>query len=174
VTPGRAATPASVVIVMGVSGSGKSTVGRALAARLGAEFHDADDYHPQANVEKMRSGIPLTEADREPWLRSLRGAVDAWLEAGTRAVLACSALTTHSRALLGTHRDGVQLVFLRGSRALIDERMRARAHFMPPALLESQLATLEPPSVEEAITLDAALPVAALVSRVRAALRYES
>src|SRR5690606_32996091 len=112
VTSGRCGATATVVVVMGVSGSGKTTVGRALAARLGAEFHDADDYHPQANVEKMLAGVPLTEADRKPWLERLRGAIDSWLETGTTAVLACSALTARSRAILGTGREGVRLVFL--------------------------------------------------------------
>jgi gluconokinase len=161
----------SVIVVMGVSGSGKTTVGRALADAIGAEFHDADDYHPPVNVAKMRSGIPLTEADREPWLHTLRDAIDAWLAAGSAAVLACSALTLRSRSLLGTRRDGVRLVFLRGSREVIAARMREREHFMPVDLLESQLATLEPPSVDEALTLDAALPVAALVARIELSLR---
>lgn len=165
------ATAATVVVVMGVSGSGKTTVGRALARKIGAEFHDADDYHPPANVDKMRSGVPLTEADRKPWLECLRGEIDGWLERQTAAVLACSALTARSRAILGTSRDGVRLVFLQGSRDLLLERMRSREHFMPPALLDSQLATLEPPSTDEALTLDAALPVATLVERAEAVLR---
>lgn len=164
------ATAVTVVVVMGVSGSGKTTVGRALAARIGAEFHDADEYHPRANVDKMRSGVPLTEADRKPWLERLRREIDAWLAADTAAVLACSALTARSRAILGTRRDGVRLVFLQGPRDLILERMRAREHFMPPALLDSQFATLEPPTADEALTLDAALPVATLVAQAEAAL----
>jgi gluconokinase len=170
VTAERGGPPAAVVVVMGVSGSGKTTVGRALATRLGAEFHDADDYHPQANVAKMRSGVPLTEADRKPWLERLRGAIDAWLAAGTPAVLACSALTARSRATLGTDRDGVMLVFLNGPRELMLSRMRVREHFMPPALLDSQFATLEPPGAAEALALDASLPVETLVARIEAAL----
>lgn len=157
-----------VVVIMGVSGSGKTTVGRALAGRLAAPFVDGDDYHPAANVAKMRSGIPLTEDDREAWLRDLRAEIDAWLAASATVVLACSALTERSREILGTGRDGVRLVHLRGSKELITGRMRAREHFMPASLLESQLATLEPP--EGALELDVAASPATLVARIIADL----
>lgn len=157
-----------VVLLMGVSGSGKTTVGRTLAERLGARFVDGDDYHPPANVAKMRGGIPLTEEDRTVWLRDLRTEIDAWLAASATVVLACSALTARSREILGTGRDGVRLVHLRGSKELIAGRMRARAHFMPPRLLESQFAALEPP--EDALELDVAASPATLVARIVADL----
>jgi gluconokinase len=158
-----------VIIVMGVSGSGKTTLGSALAARLDAHFLDADDVHPKANVEKMRSGVPLTDADREPWLRDLRLRIDAWLVQGTAAVLACSALTVRSREVLGTERPGIELVFLDAPKALIAQRMRNREHFMPESLAESQFAALEPPN--GALTLDASAAPDALVERVLEALR---
>jgi gluconokinase len=155
----------TVIVVMGISGSGKTTVGRALAEATGATFFDADDFHPAANVEKMRRGEPLTEVDRGPWLRALRALIDEWLPPGRVAVLACSALTARSRALLGVGRAGVKLVFLNGPSELILERMRKRRHFMPPALLDSQLATLEPPAT--ALELDVRRPVDELVDEIR-------
>jgi gluconokinase len=157
-----------LIIVMGVSGAGKTTVGRALAEALGAEFHDADEYHPRANIDKMSRGMPLDETDRAPWLAALRNASDVWLAAGGRHVLACSALTGRSREQLGVDRSAVALVYLRATRRLVETRMRDRNHFMPAALAESQFETLEPPS--EAIEVDAALPVGILVERIRAAL----
>ncbi len=158
-----------VVIIMGVSGSGKTTVGLELAREAGGTFFDADDYHSAANVAKMRRGEPLTEADREPWLAALRKLVDAWRTDERLAVLACSALTRSSREKLGVARPGIALVFLHGSAELIQARMRARDHFMPPELLASQIETLEPP--EDALSLDVSLPVAALVARIRAQWR---
>ena len=137
---------------MGVSGSGKTSVGRALAERVNGRFVDADDYHPAANVAKMRSGEPLTDEDREAWLRVLRAKIDAWLLEDETSILACSALTERIRAVLGTGRDGVRVVFLKGSKALIDARMRSRDHFMPASLLASQFALLEPPG--QALVLD--------------------
>jgi carbohydrate kinase (thermoresistant glucokinase family) len=137
---------------MGVSGSGKSTVGRKLAERIGARFVDGDDHHPAANVAKMRSGVPLTDEDRAPWIAALRTMLDAWLASGDTVVLACSALTERIRTALGVGRPGIHLVFLSGSQDLIDARMRERDHFMPPALLDSQFALLEPP--HEALELD--------------------
>jgi gluconokinase len=154
-----------VVVIMGVSGSGKTTVGRALARLLDAEFHDADDYHPAANIEKMRRGVPLDETDRAPWLHSLRARIDAWLlEPGTK-ILACSALTARSRAVLGTDRSGVEVVLLHGPRRLIESRMQERAHFMPPALLDSQIALLEPP--RDALRLDIREPPQKLAERIK-------
>ncbi len=158
-----------VVIIMGVSGSGKTTVGRALARETGGTFFDADDFHSAENVAKMRRGEPLTEADREPWLEVLRRLVDAWRTDERLAVLACSALTAHSREQLGVGRPGIELVFLHGPAELIRERMRARHHFMPAELLASQIGTLEPP--EDALRLDVSLPVPALVARIRAQWR---
>jgi gluconokinase len=157
-----------VIVMMGVSGSGKSTVGRALAERIRGRFVDADEYHPPTNVAKMRGGTPLTDDDREAWLRTLRSEVDAWLAAQETVVLACSALTRRSRQSLGTARDGVRLVHLRGTPELIAERMRGREHFMPASLLASQFATLEPP--EGALELDAARSPDELVTRIVADL----
>ena len=153
-----------VIIVMGVSGSGKTTVGQALAQRIGCTFVDADDHHPAANVTKMRGGEPLTDEDRAPWLAALRTMIDGWLERDETVVLACSALTERIRATLGADRRGIHLVFLSGSRALIASRMRDRDHFMPPSLLDSQFATLEPP--RDALHVDVGLVPQDLVAAV--------
>src|SRR5690606_30920877 len=124
------------------SGSGKTTVGRALAAAIGGLFRDADDYHPAQNIEKMARGIALTDEDRAPWLDVLRELIDEWRAAPDVLVLACSALTRPIRERLGVDREGVRLVHLDGSEALLAARMRERQHFMSPALLPSQLALL--------------------------------
>ncbi|MCX7741476.1 MAG: gluconokinase [Meiothermus sp.] len=158
------------LIVMGVSGSGKTTLGKALAARLGWAFADADDYHPQSNREKMARGEPLTDADREPWLRSLRGLVEQHLAQASPLVLACSALKERYRSILSGGLEGVRYVFLHGDPQLIAQRMRQREHFMPVSLLESQLATLEPP--QEAIRLDVAQPLEANLQTVLRHLRF--
>lgn len=140
---------------MGVSGSGKSTVGAALAARLGCRFVDADDLHPAANVEKMAAGIPLTDDDRWPWL----DAVAAQL-AGGDVVVACSALTRAYRDRLRAAASELALVFLHGDPALLAARMVRPGHFMPASLLDSQLATLQPPTADEQpLSYDVALPV---------------
>lgn len=157
-----------VIVVMGVTGSGKTTVGRALAEAVGADFHDADDDHPPQNVAKMARGVPLTDADRAPWLDVLRGRIDRRRTAPGHYVLACSALTRKIRERLGLARDGIRVVHLAGGRALLDARMRARDHFMSPELLVSQLELLEPP--DDAVVLDARRPVAELVDEVRRAL----
>lgn len=154
-----------VIVVMGVSGSGKTTVGRALALAVGAEFHDADDDHPAQNVAKMARGIPLTDGDRAPWLDVLRGRIDRWLADSGLYVLACSALTRRIRARLGLDRDGIRVVHLEGDERVLDARMRGREHFMSPELLASQLGLLEPP--DDAVVLDAARPVAELVDEIR-------
>jgi len=153
---------------MGVSGAGKTTVGRALAESIGAEFYDADDFHPPRNVAKMRAGTALTEADRKPWLDVLRKAIDEWLVGNGHAVLACSALTRRSRSLLGVDREGIELVYLRATPELVESRMRQRSHFMPASLAASQFATLEVP--QAARELDAALPLPALVAAIRESL----
>ena len=159
-----------VIVVMGVSGSGKTTVGQALAAAVGAEFRDADDYHPRENVEKMARGIPLTDEDRAPWLDVLRELIDEWRTGPGILVLACSALTRWTRQRLGLDREGIRIVHLDGDRALLADRMRERRphHFMPPELLDSQLALLERP--HRALVLDPAQPVGRLVAEIRRTL----
>lgn len=158
-----------VVVIMGVSGSGKTTLGRTLAEVTGGRFYDADDFHPDANITKMRAGTPLTAEDREPWLRALRLEIDRWLGQPGLSILACSALTARSRSVLGVDRADVRLVFLDAPRPLIEARMRARDHFMPVSLLDSQYQTLERP--ERAIVLDASKPAEALAQEVLAFLR---
>lgn len=144
-----------VVLVMGVSGSGKTTIGKNLATRMKCEFADADDYHPQANVEKMRSGIPLDDADRLPWLDALGQLIIAHLADGRDLVLACSALKDSYRKRLMTDDARVKLVYLKGDYKLIASRLAAREnHYMNPRLLESQFATLEEPA--DAITINIA------------------
>jgi gluconokinase len=138
-----------IVVVMGVTGSGKTTIGELLAERLGAEFADADDYHPLANKQKMAAGHPLTDADREPWLEELNRLLRRWLETGKSGVLACSALKASYRTILesGLPEGGVTFVLLEGSKELIEQRLAHRTHeYMNPNLLDSQLATLETPS----------------------------
>jgi gluconokinase len=136
-----------IVVLMGVTGSGKTTVGRLLARDLGWTFLDADDYHPSANVEKMRRGVPLNDDDRRPWLDALRRRVDEAVARGENVVLACSALKHAYQEYLQHDVIGqVRYVHLRGSEALIAARLAARkGHFMNPALLHSQFETLEPP-----------------------------
>jgi gluconokinase len=144
-----------VVIVIGVSGSGKTTIGRLLAARLGWEFHDADDLHSQGNRDKMHRGIALTDADRWPWLHAVRAVVQRCLEQHRSAVIACSALKQSYRGLLMTDAARVRFVYLQGPRDLIMERLSHRTgHFFDPHLLESQFETLEEPL--DAVTVDIA------------------
>jgi gluconokinase len=144
-----------VIVVMGVSGSGKTTVGRLLAEALHAEFVEGDAYHPPENIEKMRRGIPLEDADRWPWLAILSAEIDRWLAAGREVVLACSALKQRYRDILAKGRPGVRFVYLEGDKALIRRRLdRRQGHYMPAVLLDSQFATLEAPA--DAITVDVA------------------
>ena len=152
-----------ILILMGVVGSGKTTVGKLLAAKLSWDFADADDFHSPENVRKMSQGIGLTDADRVPWLASLRAAIEAWQAEGRNAVLACSALRHAYREEL---RSGnVQFVYLKGEARLIDERLRARrGHYASGTILESQLATLEEPT--DAITVSIDQPPDAIVASV--------
>ena len=148
------------VVVMGVSGSGKSTVGAALADALGVRFVDGDSLHPAANVAKMAAGIPLDDADRLPWL----DAIGTVLAAG-RVVVACSALKRAYRDRLRAAAPALELVFLDGSRELIASRLDRPGHFMPASLLDSQFATLERPGLDEhPLTVDVATPVPELVA----------
>ncbi len=136
-----------IVIVMGVCGAGKTTVGEQLAERLGARFEEGDKYHPPANVEKMSIGTPLTDEDRWPWLEGIASRIDKWQSAGTSAVIACSALKESYRQILVGDRPEVYILYLKGDAATLTERMQQRDHhFMPASLLPSQLATLEEPS----------------------------
>jgi gluconokinase len=154
-----------VVVVMGVCGSGKTTVGRALAEAMGWPFLDADDFHPAANVEKMRAGIPLTDEDRWPWLDRLAGEIGAINARGDNAVLACSALRQAYRDRLAAN-GGVRIAYLKGDRATIEPRLSARpGHYMPASLLTSQLAALEEPT--DAIVVDIRLPSSAQIDAIR-------
>jgi gluconokinase len=159
-----------VILVMGVSGSGKSTVGRLLAERLLARFVDGDDLHPAANLRKMTAGAPLTDEDRWPWLDAVRREIARALSRGDGLVVACSALKDAYRRRLIEPREPVRVVFLTGSAEVIGERMRAReGHFMPEGLLDSQLRDLEAP--DDALELDVRLNPADLVERVLSDLR---
>lgn len=153
------------VIVMGVSGSGKTTTGRALAAALGWPFYDADDYHPADNVAKMAAGRPLTDADRSPWLEALHRLIAGRPAENQSLVLACSALKKAYRDQLRAGNEGVVFVYLHGDYELIAGRMQAReAHFMPADLLRSQFAALEEP--EHALVVAADRPVAEIVQTI--------
>jgi gluconokinase len=151
-------------MMMGVSGSGKSTVGSALALHLDWDFKDADDFHPPHNLNKMARGEALTDADREPWLQQLHQLLQAYQTQQKGVVLACSALKTSYRDILIGSLEGIQLVFLHGSPELIAQRIAQRQHFMPLSLLDSQLATLEPPT--DALVVDIALPLETMVLQI--------
>lgn len=160
-----------IVIVMGVVGSGKTTVGRLLAQQLGCEFADADDLHPAVNIEKIRHGIPLGDEDRQPWLDRLREAILDWIARGSNVVLACSALKRAYRKTLDAGPE-VRFVYLKGSAALIAERLRSRhGHFAGEQILASQLSDLEEP--EGALTVDIAATPAQIVDKIRKGLGLE-
>jgi gluconokinase len=139
-----------IAVVMGVSGSGKTTVSALLSAALGCQFQEGDDLHPAENVEKMHGGTPLTDADRMPWLHKIAEEIDGWRARGESGVLTCSALKRSYRDIIIGGRPDVTLVYLKGSHDLIRRRMAARhEHFMPVALLDSQFATLQEPTPDE-------------------------
>lgn len=140
----------TVLVLMGVSGCGKTTVAELVARASGAAFQEGDALHPPANVAKMAAGHPLDDADRWPWLAAIAAVIDGWLASGRSGLVTCSALKRAYREVLIGRRAGVRLVYLRGDQALIAGRLSGRrGHFMPPALLESQFATLEEPGPEE-------------------------
>ena len=161
-----------VLVVMGVSGSGKTTVGLALAARLAWVFEDGDDLHPVTNIAKMKSGKPLDDADRVPYLANVAAWIDRRADAGEPGVVTCSALKKAYRAELTRDRPWVRIVFLEGSSALIGERMAHRTgHFMPPSLLGSQFEALEPPGPDEnPVVIPVDQPLEAQVDEVVQAL----
>jgi gluconokinase len=170
------ATAPCALVVMGVSGSGKSTIADRLAARLGWRYEDGDRFHPPANVAKMSAGQPLTDEDRWPWLQAIADEIDHLAAAGQRAVIACSALKRSYRNILVHGRDDVRIVFLNGTQDLIAERLAARkGHFMPPGLLASQFKTLEPPQPSERpITVSIDAPVEAIVDDIINQLKVPS
>lgn len=162
----------SVLVVMGVSGCGKSTIGTQIAIQLHWEFEDGDWFHPASNIEKMHSGHPLTDDDRWPWLNAIADFVDATRRAGNHAVIACSALKRSYRAVIVGNRPDVRLVYLKGDIDLIARRVAARhEHFMPLELLQSQFAALEEPGPDEnPIVVSVEPPPRAIVAQVLAAL----
>jgi gluconokinase len=162
-----------IILVMGVSGSGKTTLGKLLADSLSWQFSDADAFHSPENVEKMRRGIPLSEADRTPWLQDLQTAIKQWLQEDKNVVLACSALKDSYRQYLVLDSDRIKLIYLKGSYELIQKRLQERRnHYMPEKLLDSQFNTLEEPL--DAICMDVAQPPQVIVQNIRSALGVDA
>jgi gluconokinase len=176
--PPRASPPTApaVVIVMGVSGSGKSTIGAMLAAHLYWHFEDGDWFHPAANVEKMHKGIPLTDDDRWPWLGAIADWIDRTRRSGGHSILACSALKRRYRDVLIGDRREVRLVYLKGEEALIARRIATRQeHFMPPSLLHGQFEALEEPGPDEnPVTISIALAPREIVARIMSSLNLSA
>jgi gluconokinase len=161
-----------IVIIFGVSGAGKTTIGKLLAAQLGWQFYEADDFHPRSNIEKMRRGRPLTDEDRWPWLERLREQLTRSVAAKENAVLACSALKRAYRERLHVS-DDVKFVFLRGDYAFVEKQLRhRRAHFMNPELLRSQFTDLEEPGADEdVLTIELGRTPEELVEEIKTNLR---
>ena len=164
--------PPEVVVLAGVAGSGKTTVGALLAERLGWDYAEADAFHPPANIDKMRSGRPLTDADRLPWLRTIATWIDDRLATGRPGVVSCSALKRRYRDLLLDGRPGVRMVFMDGDRDAIAARMRGReGHFLTVGLLDTQFADLEPPAPDEnVLVLPADAPLDTTLTHVLSSL----
>jgi gluconokinase len=159
--------PAMIIIVMGVTGSGKTTVGRLLAERFDLAFYEGDDFHPPENKQKMSAGAPLTDQDRRPWLQQLRAVLQNAAKSSAGAVLACSALKKSYRRHLSA--GAVRFVYLKASPELVRDRLHRRTgHFMPPSLVDSQFADLEEP--DDALIVDAALDPEKIVDRIAQAL----
>ena len=156
------------LIVMGVSGAGKSTIAEALAKRLTWPYEDGDRFHPASNVAKMKAGHPLDDADRRPWLQAIADEIDRLSSLGEHVVIACSALKRVYRDILRHGRQDIRFVFLNGTQQLVASRLASRkGHFMPPDLLASQFSTLEPPGADEhPITISIAAPVDAIVDTI--------
>jgi gluconokinase len=162
-----------IIIIMGVSGSGKTTIGQLLAESLNWKFQDADEFHSQDNIEKMRLGIPLNDTDRQPWLKDLQTAIALWLEENENVVLACSALKSDYRQYLLLDHESIQLVYLQGSLDLLQQRLIGRKnHFMSEKLLNSQLDTLEEP--DSAISIDISEPPQLIVENLKQILGIET
>ena len=161
-----------VIILMGVSGAGKTTAGQLLASQLKWEFADADDYHSAINIEKMRTGIPLTDADRAPWLETLRYLITTWIAAGKNAILACSALKRAYREDLQIAPE-VRFVYLKATPQLLHQRLRARqGHYMTERMLDSQLEALEEP--DQALTIDVSRDLADIVNEIQTRLTLKA
>lgn len=159
-----------IILLMGITGSGKSTIGKLLAEGLHWEFSDADAFHSPANIEKMSRGIPLDDADRAPWLQLLQRAIDPWLQEEKNVVLACSALKATYRQILCCNPSQMRLVYLKGSFELLESRLTQRQdHFMEINLLQSQFDILEEP--EEGIQVDIAQPPEVIVQQIRLSLK---
>jgi gluconokinase len=163
------------IVVMGVSGSGKSTIAEALARKLGFSEEDGDSFHPASNIAKMSAGIPLTDEDRRPWLRAIAASIDRHAETGQPFVVACSALKRAYRDILVHGRTDVRFVFLKGSYDFIAARMKLRdGHFMPMSLLRNQFETLEPPTDDEhVITVDIDATIDEIVAKIVSRLASE-
>jgi carbohydrate kinase (thermoresistant glucokinase family) len=160
--------PPCALIVMGVSGAGKTTIGETLAARLGWPYEDADTFHPATNVAKMSAGQPLTDEDRWPWLKAIAAEIDRACATGGHIVIGCSALKRAYRDVLMHGRGDIRLVYLDGTQTLIADRLSHRkGHFMPPGLLISQFAALEPPTPDERpVTVSIDAEVGLIVDRI--------
>ena len=159
-----------IIVLIGVSGSGKTTIGKKLADSIDYEFHDADDFHPPKNVEKMQAGIPLEDVDRIPWLQSIRDTIAQWLQKNQNIVIACSALKESYRQTLLVDEEHIKLIYLKGSFELIQKRLQERKHhFMSERLLKSQFDTLEEPS--KVLTVDISKPSEEIVDIIKEFLR---